>query len=50
MIFIDADKENYPEYLLIGETQNEIGSVLMIDNVLWYGKVLDEKGNKQTIR
>jgi predicted O-methyltransferase YrrM len=20
----------------------------MIDNVLWYGKVLDEKGNKQT--
>ena len=24
------------------------GSLLMVDNVLWYGKVLDEGGNKQT--
>ena len=48
LIFIDADKENYPEYLQLVKPKMKSGSVLMIDNVLWYGKVLDEKGNKQT--
>jgi len=48
LIFIDADKENYPEYLQLVKPRMKSGSVLMIDNVLWYGKVLDEKGNKQT--
>ena len=48
LIFIDADKENYAEYLQLVKPRMKSGSVLMIDNVLWYGKVLDEKGNKQT--
>ena len=48
LIFIDADKENYPEYLQLVKPRMKSGSVLMSDNVLWYGKVLDEKGNKQT--
>ncbi|WDT68963.1 O-methyltransferase [Cloacibacterium sp. TD35] len=48
LIFIDADKENYPKYLELVKPRMKSGSVLMIDNVLWYGKVLDEKGNKQT--
>jgi len=48
LIFIDADKENYPEYLQLVKPRMKSGSVLMIDHVLWYGKVLDEKGNKQT--
>ena len=48
LIFIDADKENYPGYLQLVKPRMKSGSVLMIDNVLWYGKVLDEKGNKQT--
>ena len=48
LIFIVADKENYPEYLQLVKPRMKSGSVLMIDNVLWYGKVLDEKGNKQT--
>lgn len=48
LIFIDADKENYPEYLQLVKPRMKSGTVLMIDNVLWYGKVLDEKGNKQT--
>lgn len=48
LIFIDADKENYPEYLQLVKPRMKSGSVLMIDNVLWYGKVLDEKVNKQT--
>lgn len=48
LVFIDADKENYAEYLQLVKPRMKSGSVLMIDNVLWYGKVLDEKGNKQT--
>jgi len=48
LIFIDADKENYSEYLKLVKPRMKSGCVLMIDNVLWYGKVLDEKGNKQT--
>lgn len=48
LIFIDADKENYAEYLQLVKPRMKSGGVLMIDNVLWYGKVLDGKGNKQT--
>ena len=48
LIFIDADKENYAEYLKLVKPRMKSGGVLMVDNVLWYGKVLDEKGNKQT--
>lgn len=48
LIFIDADKENYVEYLKWVKPKMKTGSVLMIDNVLWYGKVLEATGNKQT--
>lgn len=41
LVFIDADKENYLTYyqMLIGELPQ--GAVVLADNVLWYGKVLD---------
>ena len=48
LIFIDADKENYAEYLKLVKPRMKSGSILMIDNVLWYGRVLEEGGNKQT--
>lgn len=48
LIFIDADKENYAEYLKLVKPRMKSGSILMVDNVLWYGKVLEENGNKQT--
>lgn len=47
-VFIDADKENYPEYVKYVKPKLSSGGILLIDNVLWYGKVLDEKGNQQT--
>lgn len=47
-VFIDADKENYPEYFKLIKPLMQNGGVLLIDNVLWYGKVLQEHGNKQT--
>lgn len=41
-IFIDADKENYVEYFLLLKDKIKSGAVLLFDNVLWYGKVLEE--------
>lgn len=41
LIFIDADKENYPNYFhLIFEKLNS-GGIIISDNVLWSGKVIE---------
>jgi predicted O-methyltransferase YrrM len=41
LVFIDADKENYIEYFkLVSERLNNNG-IIISDNVLWSGKVLD---------
>lgn len=42
LVFIDADKSNYINYYekVIGQVRT--GGVLLVDNVLWYGKVLEE--------
>lgn len=40
LIFLDADKENYPEYLDIVMEKLSPHGLLMIDNTLWGGKVL----------
>ena len=40
MIFLDADKENYSNYLDIIKPMLNKGGVLLTDNVLWHGKVL----------
>ncbi|CAA7194811.1 O-methyltransferase [Chryseobacterium potabilaquae] len=42
LVFIDADKESYAEYFRLIKPKTKSGSVLMFDNVLWYGKVLEE--------
>ena len=42
LVFIDADKENYVEYFNLIKQRIKSGSVVMFDNVLWYGKVLEE--------
>ena len=48
LVFIDADKESYSLYYEMVVDQVRPGGIILADNVLWYGKVLDEKGNKQT--
>ena len=41
LVFIDADKPNYPTYFeLIIEKMNP-GGVILSDNVLWSGKVVE---------
>lgn len=48
LVFIDADKEQYPEYLKLLKPRMKNGGIILIDNVLWYGKVLEKKGNLAT--
>jgi predicted O-methyltransferase YrrM len=50
LVFIDADKKNYPNYLKIILPMLKSGSVILTDNVLWTGKVIEElqKGDKDT--
>lgn len=46
MVFIDGDKREYPEYysMIMGDSGNspmvERGSIIITDNILWYGKVV----------
>ena len=42
LVFIDADKESYVEYFKLLKDRTKSGSVLMFDNVMWKGKVLEE--------
>jgi len=46
LIFLDADKINYPKYLDILIDRLKKGGVLLSDNVLWDGKVLNEISQK----
>ena len=41
LVFIDADKINYPMYLELVVAKLRKGGVLIADNVLWSGKVLN---------
>lgn len=41
--FIDADKEHYPEYYEAIVERTRPGGLLILDNMLWSGKVLDPR-------
>ena len=48
MMFIDADKENYDRYYELGLKLVRPGGMIMIDNVLWGGSVVDESDSRDT--
>lgn len=48
LVFIDADKENYAEYFKLIKPRLKSGSVVMFDNVLWYGKILEENPKQKS--
>ncbi|RLD29227.1 MAG: methyltransferase [Bacteroidetes bacterium] len=48
LVFIDADKHNYPRYLELLLPKLPKGAVILSDNVLWSGKVV-EKVDKDDI-
>jgi len=41
LAFIDADKENYAAYLDALDPHLPAGAIVLIDNTLWSGAVLD---------
>ena len=45
LIFIDADKENYLKYYDICIKLINTNGLIIIDNVLWHGEVVDNKKN-----
>lgn len=52
LVFIDGDKREYSAYYdtLMDRGMLHSGSIIMADNILWYGKVVEPvaKGDKQT--
>ena len=47
LIFIDADKENYIKYFEIISKKLNPNGIIISDNVLWSGKVVEESDNDQ---
>lgn len=50
MVFIDADKRNYLKYYEMVLPKMQKGGVILCDNVLWSGKIVDENAkDKDTV-
>ncbi len=47
LIFLDADKKEYPDYYELVLSKLKIGGYLLVDNTLWNDKVLSEEVNKK---
>ncbi len=45
VIFVDADKGNYPKYLDLATALLPSGGLLLVDNVIWSGRVLELDAN-----
>jgi predicted O-methyltransferase YrrM len=50
LVFIDADKENNPEYVEWAVKLGRPGTVIVVDNVVRDGKVIDAKSRKGDVR
>jgi caffeoyl-CoA O-methyltransferase len=48
LVFIDADKEQYPLYFDLIVDRVSSGGLIIADNVLWSGKVLEEANDEAT--
>jgi caffeoyl-CoA O-methyltransferase len=48
LVFIDADKENYINYFELIVPKMNKGGIILSDNVLWSGKVLEPLNPKDT--
>ena len=50
MVFIDADKVNYTEYYKLVLPRLTPGGLIIADNVLFHGKVLEEPVNDKNAK
>ncbi len=48
LVFIDADKQNYSLYYDLVFDKVRSGGFILADNVLWSGRIIDEKKDKDT--
>jgi caffeoyl-CoA O-methyltransferase len=48
LVFIDADKPNYVNYYEAALPLLGVGGLLIADNVLWSGRVVEEDGDEST--
>lgn len=48
LVFIDADKQNYSLYYDLVIDKVRSGGIILADNVLWSGKIINEKKDKDT--
>jgi caffeoyl-CoA O-methyltransferase len=48
LVFIDADKGNYPAYVEAVAPLMRAGGLLLVDNTLWSGRVLEPAGDETT--
>ena len=49
-MFIDADKPRYVRYLELALRLARSGTVILADNVIWHGRVLDENPADESAR
>jgi len=49
LVFIDADKRNNANYYHLVLDKMSSGGVIIVDNVLWSGKVLSDATDKDTL-
>jgi caffeoyl-CoA O-methyltransferase len=50
LIFIDADKKEYPEYLKQALRLSQPGSVIVADNMFWHGATIHGGGEEESTR
>ena len=50
LIFIDANKDNYPEYLAWALKLSRVGTVILGDNVVRDGEVIDPKSSDSRVQ
>jgi caffeoyl-CoA O-methyltransferase len=50
VVFIDIDKEQYPDAFLVAKEKVRVGGLLITDNALWEGKVVDRKVKDKATR
>ncbi|WP_379969370.1 O-methyltransferase [Epilithonimonas sp. UC225_85] len=48
LVFIDADKESYLTYFELIKPNLVSGSIILVDNVLWHGKVIQESAKDKS--
>lgn len=48
LVFLDADKVEYPNYYELVFDKVPSGGLMLVDNTLWSGKVLEEEQDEET--